>query len=507
MAVFTVNKDRNVIPNFRNLAKTTQLGELDSVNQCSVSTTPSFHDIQSLASDWNKTPSLVIALDLMNHAILSDNKSLTEAIEAANYVFSHPGSTQRQKDFAGKLIGKDILKENHNYNISFQDFLTDENRQRIRHKIRDLKSFVIINIRNPFAYVELARLYSIVGNKKKAIRSITTAAHLAPHNRYVIRSLIRLAVHYHEEDLALFCLRQNQFLLKKDPWILASDIAVTTSLSLPATNVKKGIQLLDSWNDNRFHISELASAIATLELMNGSRKRSRGYFKLAIEIPNDNTLAQVEWANSKDSLLNIDVNYEDLNTFYEAKARDSYSAKKWQDVIELTQKWFMDQPFSKTPVLIGSDVAGSVYQDYDTASMFCKAGLISHPNDPLLLNNIAYYHALENQTEEALEYLDSISFANADQITQLCAKATRGLIHFRNKQYQQGRVLYQEAIESAYANNNEYLYFVAYLNYAREEIIVNPSQRKTFIEQVEKIPGGLSLDIDCLKASIIGNRD
>ena len=123
MAVFTVNKDRNVIPNFRNLAKTTQLGELDSVNQCSVSTTPSFHDIQSLASDWNKTPSLVIALDLMNHAILSDNKSLTEAIEAANYVFSHPGSTQRQKDFAGKLIGKDILKENHNYNISFQDFL------------------------------------------------------------------------------------------------------------------------------------------------------------------------------------------------------------------------------------------------------------------------------------------------------------------------------------------------------------------------------------------------
>ena len=54
-------------------------------------------------------------------------------------------------------------------------------------------------------------------------------------------------------------------------------------------------------------LSELASSIGTVELLYGSNKKSRELFKKSLISPNDNTLAQVEWAATKDKNLDVDA--------------------------------------------------------------------------------------------------------------------------------------------------------------------------------------------------------
>lgn len=502
MAVFNESKNRNVIPNFRNLTKTAHLGELNGLGIVKNKAETGFNGLPALIQAWQDSNHLSVALDLLNYAYVVGEHSNVSVVQAACFVQNSYEATALQKRFANKILNPNTSYNHSSIELSLLGFIEPEAKHRFWKFIRNMKQLIHNYPFNPFSYVELGRLYSIIGQKSKSINAMQIAFNLAPNNRYVIRSLVRVLVHFHEDDMARYYLNINPDFVKSDPWVLATEIAVSTLHESTSKNLKKGVQLLENWSKDPFHTSELASSLATEELISGSRKKSRHFFNKSLTKPNDNTLAQIEWANSKDKLLGIDVDYSQLNTFYEAKARDSYIQKQWDSVIELTQKWFVDQPFSKTPILMGSDVAGSILGDYNAAFQFCEAGLLSHPNDPLLLNNSAYYLALDNKTNEALECWGKINFNNADDVTKLCAKATRGLIHYRMQEYNEGKAYYLEAINEAYENNQQYLYYVAFLNYAREEIIRDPSTTDHYVKQVNAIPDGLSNDIDSLKSSI-----
>lgn len=502
MAVFNESKDRNVIPNFRNLRKTAHLGELNGLENNKNRDDVGFNGLPALIQAWQVLPNLSVALDLLNYVYVLGEIKDDFVHEAACYVLKTQEATELQKKLARKILKPNQNSKDNNVELSLLGFILPEAKQRLWGSITAVKHSIRSYPLNPFSYVELGRLYSIVGQKSKSISAMQIAVSLAPYNRYVLRSLVRVLVHFHEEDIARFYLNKNPDFVKSDPWVLATDIALSTLQAKTSRNIKKGVQLLDNWSKDPFHTSELASSLATEELISGNRRKSRQLFNKSLIKPNDNSLAQIEWANSKDNLLGIDVDYSQLNSYYEAKARDCYLQKQWEDVIDLTQKWFIDQPFSKTPILMGSNVAGSILEDNKAAIQFCEAGLLSHPNDPQLLNNTAYYLALDNHTEEALDFWKKINIAHADEVTILCAKATRGLIHFRMHEYNEGKALYMEAIDEAYANNQQYLYYVAFLNYAREELIREPSSASKIHEQIEAIPDGLSNDIDSLKKSI-----
>ena len=48
---------------------------------------------------------------------------------------------------------------------------------------------------NPIVWVELARLYIMHDQVEKAERALLTALHLAPDNRFVLRSATRFFIH------------------------------------------------------------------------------------------------------------------------------------------------------------------------------------------------------------------------------------------------------------------------------------------------------------------------
>lgn len=360
-------------------------------------------------------------------------------------------------------------------------------------KISETKQLLRVNPKNAILYVELSRYYSVLGQEENSVQAMKTALHLAPNNRFVLRSAARLFAHYNSDEndhLEYIHMVLNKSpMTNLDPWLTAAEISISTIRGFNSSLIKSGIQLINSGNISPFNYTELASSIGTVELLNGSNKKCRTFFDKSLISPNDNTLAQIEWASTKDHRLDIVQDKFQVKLNYEALALDHFHNSEYERSLENAAKWFSDQPFSKRPIMFGSNLASTILKDQEKSIAFLKAGLTSHPYDPQLINNLAYSLALNNKPQEAFEEIKKIkSDAKIDTSTQICLSATKGLAYFRLGDPDIGRQFYLKAIEQTKTINNRSLNWLAILNYAREEILQKSEFADSLIDSVSKIP-------------------
>lgn len=114
-------------------------------------------------------------------------------------------------------------------------------------------------------------------------------------------------------------------------------------------------------------------------------------------------------------------------------------------------------PFAKRPVMFGHHASSFFLDDQETAIKFCKAGLIANPNDPQILNNIAYSYAINNDTTNAFGYLNKVQLneVKEDHI-RICLLATVGLAYYRCGTPDVGRTFYLRAIKEAKEKRYKY---------------------------------------------------
>jgi tetratricopeptide (TPR) repeat protein len=95
------------------------------------------------------------------------------------------------------------------------------------------------------------------------------------------------------------------------------------------------------------------------------------------------------------------------------------------------------------------------------------------PDDPMLINNLAFALASANRLEEAEEIVKKINLDEVSGAKAITLAATTGLLLFRTGFPDRGRELYQLAIRRA--NNQQILKYrvMADLYLAREELIAN----------------------------------
>ncbi len=295
--------------------------------------------------------------------------------------------------------------------------------------------------------------------------------------------------HIGDIDLAHDIVRKSN-LTKHDPWLIATEIALATLRDRNSIFTKSGIQLIDSNNFHPFNTSELASSIASVELKNDNVNKSKKLFEKSLIHPNDNSLAQAEWASQEEAnLIHININDFRLINSFEANAREYAEQENWQESINFSKKWFFDQPFSKLGVLFGNEIASRKLKDSNQAVEVAKLGLLSHPNDPHLLNNIIYSLCLQNKIEEAEKYLKDVKREDikSRNFSGICLTATKGLLYFRKGFYDVGRQLYFESMTMAKEENNSYLSSLAFINYVREEILIGNKDIAQAIPDLEKI--------------------
>ena len=284
-------------------------------------------------------------------------------------------------------------------------------------------------------------------------------------------------------------------MVKEDPWLLASEISICLVDNRFSKFIKRSSGLLSSSQFDAFSLSELASTLGTIELLDGSRKKSRDYFKQALIMPNDNSFAQAEWAKAHKIALEITgTQAKQVQRNYEAQSLYKFYTDQFEDALEESIVWVYDMPFSMNAALVGSEVAYMQLKKYDVAEKILRIGLKSRPDDAVLLNNLAYTYARDGKLDEAekqLKLIDSLKKEEKRDSTEVCSKATRGLVAYRKKNIEEGRRLYLEAARMTKNLGMDIEYNQnALLNFFREELIAAegkmPAEDLMFIENYVK---------------------
>ena len=139
------------------------------------------------------------ALDLVSAATLLGKTN--PSIEAAEFILEHAGqASETGKELARALLG--IKGEE-------KPPLVPQSRIQLIEGVKELKQKRIEQARNAFVWVDLARLYTLLGQNEQARQTLSIALKLAPTDRFVLRCTARFLHHIGEYDEALDLLRRN----------------------------------------------------------------------------------------------------------------------------------------------------------------------------------------------------------------------------------------------------------------------------------------------------------
>ena len=441
MAGFIPDKDRKIIPRWRTFYSTLRLRELDSIvlPRAQLQVTSDF--LATKIMDWSKSQTVGHAADLVGSGLTLGRER--EVAETASFLLQDELNVS---PWARELAMQALRTPNNTEIVPTPEALE---KSTLHKQVRTLRHLLRTEPRDPITWVELSLAYAILGLREQAERSMIVALQLAMNNRFVLRSASRLWVHLDDPQ------RAHDILVKvnrtrHDPWLLAAEIAIGSIDEKTPRFVKAAQRMLNEGSFSPIHISELASAVATLELSSGSVKKSRKLFVRSLEHPTENSIAQAAWASrQKNSPIRLDNEYLTRPDTFEARYWSFYFQSRWEEAIKQCWLWQFDQPFSSRPSVLGSYVSAIALEDYETSKRFAECGLLANPADFMLLNNLAFARINLGDMEGAKKALSRVGRLQLSVQDGTVLQATQGLWEFRTGNVARGRQLYLDARSEA----------------------------------------------------------
>lgn len=443
MAGFSANVDRKVIPRWRSFRDTLRLGETKSSTVAREHADSSIDFLGNKLAAWRSHRTKIHAADAVGAAICVARES--EVLDAAEFLLddsSSEGSWRRELAQRVLVQGGSGVTDDVSHPVKTQEMM-------LRSQIKSLREFLRIQPNDPVAWVDLSRLYAVLGLTEQAARCMGVGVQLASESRFVVRSASRLWTHLGDHERAHDVV-VGSGRLRDDPWLLAAEVATASAAGKRSLYTRVALRMIESSQLKAAQISELSAALATLEMKSGSLRNARRLFLRSLESPTENSIAQAAWAYREKHGLRFDSNLLSRcpNTF-EARYWDHYGRSEWRSVIHQCRLWQYDQPFSRTPGILGSYIAAVVLQNYRVSRDFSSLGLVANPQDPTLLNNLAFAELNLGDLQAAGDAIAKIDESKATDKERTVVKATMGLLQFRMGCIEEGRRLYTEAIQSA----------------------------------------------------------
>ena len=342
----------------------------------------------------------------------------------------------------------------------------------VQAEVRRLRPLLRDFPHNPLMHSDLARAYAALGQDQRAERHLRVALALAPQHRFMLRTAVRFHVHMHDPRAAVALLRQSDR-TPHDPWLIAAEISASMVAGVPPRFVRRAREVIEHWDADPLHISELAAALGTLELKDGAKsKRVRKMFRQALEHPTENAVAQVQWVAPQ---VHVPLDEQQLTGVprnFEMRAWEGYALSRFGAARSAFERWLQDEPFSSTPVIMAAYLAGGLDPTPTRAIELTRLGLTAHPTNEVMLNNMAFYLASADQLEDAEAYLARAQAATSPGDTWNTANlvATQGLVMFRRGHPDEGVQLYEAAAAMARKSALPRRAVVAQLYLARELI-------------------------------------
>jgi tetratricopeptide (TPR) repeat protein len=250
-------------------------------------------------------------------------------------------------------------------------------------------------------------------------------------------------------------------------------------------DIRRARRILDADFAPR-HLSELAATLATLEFESGNVSRAKKLFKKGAVDPNDNVVAQLQWA-SQNKIHEFRPEFLERSLTFEARASYAKKEKRWKDALAHCSDWLQDEPMSSRPAILGSYVASEMLQDYERSIRICEAGLRANPLDFTLLNNVAFSHAAIGNFEIARRFLERAFLRKVSKEEEVTFLATSGMIKIRQGQSEAGFADYNNAIELAMSEKLYMLAQLATVHYISELALFGSFLSSKEIEEVSNM--------------------
>lgn len=433
--VFIQENDRNVIPRWRSFDATQNLIELhSSLPPPQAPPTIAGDSLTRKLVDWESHQTIGHASDLIGTAYAQDE--LGKAVDAIEFLLD-----DRTK--AAPLAKKLALRSWEVLNGIESVVPPPLGQQELRIQVSKLKKLLHEEPKNTFQWVDLSLAYASLGQYEQSSRCMHLAINLTPNNRFVLRSAARLWVHTDQKQRAYSVLVRSDR-TRHDPWLMAAEIAVGLAAEKSPKFARRAKDILKKNVFLSSHISELASAVATLEWKNGAERNSRKLFRQSLSEPTENSIAQAVWMSEKESFLEVRNCHLLRGDAHEAKARNFFYSEMWDKAIQQCKKWQQIEPFSTRPAKLGSYIASVVLEDFQEALAMAEVALIANPNDPLLRNSSAYSLINLGRLSDAEMELSKMSAARGTE-PSVVKEATKGLLRYRQNKTQEGQQLYDKA--------------------------------------------------------------
>ena len=374
MAASDNNGVRRVVPRWRSYQEVLASGELDPAIPVATKSIDGSDFILEREQLWDAERSDVHAADLLCAAIVLGQSKYPKAVTAAEQILSSSGKvshavSQMASWYLGSKEPPSSLGKTHPQEDIFSQIVALK-RQRVTRR------------KDAFVWLDLARSYMLLGHSRACEKALRIARALAPMDRYIIRSQVRFLLHTRKADEALSLLRRHPK-TRTDPWLVASEIALSSIVDTNPLHIKLGDQMISGGDFLPFHTSELSSALGSFELFCSNNRKANKYFRLAMRNPNDNALAQVIWASKRsgfDALESCTLPEQPI--IAEALTINAHNCSKWSDVVSHAAMWADDESFSSRPRLISSGVASSLLGDPVAGEMLASEGLRTNPGHP-----------------------------------------------------------------------------------------------------------------------------
>jgi len=480
------DKNRQVVPRLRTFKITAALGELGGESRQQRLSADHQRALAKSLRDWNEDNTIWTAAEAISAAFILGVDCNRPAIEfLLRSGRDCPSVLRAFAEGISKGTPDQPCEEEDPTDNATLGFRISQ----IRHRLDD-------EPRNAIQWIELARLYLLLGQRRSALRAVTAAGSGTTNNRFILRSAARIFLHLREGDRAVTLLR-NSPTSRTDPWVIAAEIATSLALGMPSLRAMIGRKKCEDNSFSEFDRTELASALGTAEMFSGNMRHARRLFRQSLGNPNENSMAQAEWASRQIGDIGLErVRQDSIQMLYEAPARARANQGDWQSAMTHGAKWLHDQYFSKQPALFLSYIA-TIAEKYDDCINITRQCLKLNPGDPVLINNLCFALGRTGKTKIADETMKDLVGAERPIRNRIAQTATLGLIRFRQGAFADGRRMYHDAIAMALmVPNGKQLYIMANLNLAREELFAHgPGAIALAREALDAVPGNATPDV------------
>lgn len=469
--------ERRMLPRWRSKRSAELVGELDPAGNNKSTISVSVGDHRSKVDAWVLEPNLSHAIDVLASGLFSPECEVPEGVilQLRDDQCLNSATTQLLTAYTSDLpltsIGQSSRVESTND---------------LRSDVRNCRAATRRFSRNAFLWVELARAHVSVGATQKADDEMKVALSLAPLDRFVARSAVRLYTHMQEPDRAHYLLRKHQ-LLRVDPWLIASELAVSELIGRSSKLIGLARKIAKKGDLSAFHLSEMEGALGSIELSSGAHKKSRKHFLNSLIQPTENSVAQAVWGRAKGHHFNFSDNMLDFPCAYEAKTLQYMEKARWDDAADQCDLWRKDEVFSSRPAEIGSYIAAVALGDPARGEDFCRSGLFANPASVTLKNNLTVCLCEQDKTNDANKVFESIRFSTLDEREKMSFVATLGLLKFRIGRYAEGRGLYEHAIGWLRGHGDSRGAALALVHLANEERVAETGRAEKILRRADNL--------------------